>query len=132
MSDGFLAPERAQTIRDAVASDPTFFMSEGWCEDHGVTMSECLTFLDYAVRLADMYEWRLHNAGVASVQTTLTFAKHTAKVTDDVETWTCYAPVEDTLGILSVAGAGRLVATLTPEDMPTDVGVFDTETGEVL
>lgn len=133
---GRLGEDRAQIILNAIHNDPTFFLSDGWCEDHNVTKDECETFLEYGLRLAKMYDWRAVNSEVGSVEVGLTFTSHSGKVGSEEEKWTVFAPQTDTTRIMRVAETGRVTAVLTPEQMPLPLdegmGVFDMETGEVI
>lgn len=122
-----MTEQDAMRVRDAVLADPTFFMSEAWCEEHQVTRGECEAFLDLAVEMARMRDWGDRNVPTGSVTTRLTFASHNAKVSDDEVKWTCYAPATDLFEMLRIAETGRLRATLTPELLP-----IDPETGEVV
>ena len=130
-----LGEDRAQIILNAVHNDPTFFLSDSWCDEHNVTKEEVETFLEYGLLLARMYEWRELNMDVGSVEVLLTFTTHSGKVGSDEEKWTCFAPQADTARILRVAESGKVIAQLSPEQMPLPldgVGMVDLETGEVF
>lgn len=131
-----LGEERAQLIINAIHNDPTFFLSDGWCSEHNVTKEECETFLDYGLRLAQMYEWQEMNKEVGSVDVALTFTKHSGKVGSSEETWSVFAPQTDTAKILRVAETGEVTATLTPKQMPLPLDdgmvMVDANTGEVV
>ena len=130
-----LGEDRAQLIVNAIHNDPTFFMSAGWCSDHNVTKEECELFLEYGLRLAQMYDWREANREVGSAEVELTFTTHSGKVGSDEEKWTCFAPQADTSRILRVAETGAVTAVLTPRQMPLDldgVAVVNVETGEIV
>ena len=135
MSDK-LTEDRAQIIYNAVMNDPSFFLQDGWLLEHHVTRDECETFLQYAVDLARMYEWREANRTVGAVEVPLEFTKHSGKVGSDDEQWTVFAPQVDTTKILRVAESGKVIATLEPEQMPLpldgDLAVVDMSTGELL
>ena len=131
-----LGEERAQLIINAIHNDPNFFLSDGWCEEHRVTKEECELFLEYGLRLAQMYEWQESNREVGSVEVGLTFTTHSGKVGSNEEKWACFAPQSDTAKILRVAETGEVTATLTPKQMPLplDEGMVmvDASTGEVV
>lgn len=130
-----LTEDRAIIIANAIRNDGTFAGSPEWLSDHRVTKDEWEAFLDYPVRLAQMYEWREANLTVGSCEVELTFTKHAGKVGSDDEQWTVFAPQVDTSKILRVAETGTVVAQLFPKQMPMtgeNMALVNTETGEVL
>ena len=130
-----LGEDRAQLIVNAIHSDPSLFGTARWCDEHHIGMDEVETFLEYGLRLAQMYDWRDSNMDVGSVEVELTFTTHSGKVGSDEEKWACFAPQHDTSKILRVAETGKVIATLTPQQMPLDIDgvVMVSEiTGEVL
>lgn len=130
-----LTEDRANIIANAIRNDGTFCGTPEWLESHFVTRDEFESFLEYAVRLSTMYDWRESNMTVGSVEARLTFTKHSGKVGSDEEQWTVFAPQSDTTRILRVAETGPVVAQLYPEQMPLDLdgtfAVVNTETGEL-
>lgn len=134
--EGRLGEDRAQIISNAIQNDNFAVGSDGWLDSHHVTKDEYEAFLEYAVRLAKMYDWREVNSEVGSVEVGLTFTSHSGKVGSEEEKWTVFAPQTDTARIMRVAETGRVTAVLTPEQMPLlldeGMGVFDMETGEVI
>ena len=135
MEHGRLGEDRANIIRNAILTDGTFCGTPEWLESHHVDREEFEAFLDYAVRLSQMYDWRDANRDVGSVEVALTFTKHSGKVGSSQETWQVFAPTADTMRILRVAESGEVDATLTPRQMPLDldgVALVDVETGEVV
>lgn len=130
-----LGEDRANIIMNAVLTDGTFCGTPEWLESHHITREEFETFLEYPARLARMYEWRESNMAVGSVEAELTFTKHSGKVGQDEESWTVFAPTGDTQKILRVAETGKVIAQLTPQQMPLDldgVVMVDERTGEVV
>ena len=61
-----LTEDRAMIIHNAIMGDPSFFMSDGWLMEHHVTKEECITYVEYGLRLAQMYDWRDSNLTVGS------------------------------------------------------------------
>ncbi len=119
---GRLDESRANIIREAIRNDAG---SDDWLEYHYVTRDELEMFLDYAVTLSKMYEWRESNAELGSVEVSLTFTKHSGRVGSGEEQWTVFAPQTDTTKIIRVAETGRVIAQLTPEQMPISLdGVY--------
>lgn len=130
-----LTEDRAQIIANAVRNDGTFCGSKEWLGDHHIGKDEWDAFLEYPIRLAQMYEWREANLTVGSCEVELTFTKHAGKVGSDDEQWTVFAPQVDTSKILRVAETGTVVAQLFPKQMPMDgenVALVNVSTGEVL
>ena len=131
-----LGEERATIIINAIRGDNFQIGSEPWLEEHHITADEFDTFLEYGLRLAQMYEWQEVNKEIGSVDVALTFTKHSGKVGSSEETWSVFAPQTDTAKILRVAETGEVTATLTPKQMPLPLDdgmvMVDANTGEVV
>jgi len=130
-----LSEDRARIIANAIESDGFAVGSVPWLEEHHVEADEFASFLEYPVRLAQMYDWKERNLGVGGVGVQLTFVKHTGKVGSGEETWTVHAPVSDTTKILMVAEHGVVDAQLFPTQLPLDIDgcvTVDVATGEVV
>lgn len=134
--EGRLTEDRATIISNALKTDGTFVGSPEWLQSHYIEPWEWEAYLEYPVRLAQMYEWQEMNKDVGSVDVALTFTKHSGKVGSNEETWSVFAPQSDTAKILMVAETGEVTATLTPKQMPLPIDdgmvILDANTGEVV
>lgn len=81
MSD-ILSTAKAGAISKAILEDGTFCGTPEWLRSHGLTNDEFVTFLEYAKRLAAMYEHRdahLDEVGAISFEGTVAKKLNTTK-----------------------------------------------------
>lgn len=58
MEEARLSVARATLIANALKNDGTFAGTPEWLDAHNIKQGEYDSFIDYAQRLAQMYEWR--------------------------------------------------------------------------
>ena len=134
MAETFLSSDTALTIKEALLTDGTFTGTPEWADHHGFDLDEYDRFLDFAVQLAKMYEWRkLHMDCPPMVEAKAIIDKGVvdkkgAKLTITVsgKTLSQIEPIIDESVVLQIF----------PEQMPLPfnegMAVVDVETGEVV
>ena len=134
MAETFLSSETALTIKEALLTDGTFTGTAEWADHHGFDLDEYDRFLDFAVQLAKMYEWRRNHESVPPMVEAKAIIdkgvvdKKGAKLTVTVpgKTLAQIEPIIDESVWLQVF----------PEQMPLPfnegIAVVDMETGEVV
>lgn len=130
-----LTTDRANIIRNAILNDGAFVGSEPWLEEHHVDGDEFIAFLDYAVRLSGMYEWRMQNADMPPMIECDAVVNKAVANKKGVNLTVGVQP--SSLAAFQTYMDEPVVLQVYPEQMPLDIdGVdlvpVDVETGEVM
>ena len=131
-----LGEDRANIIRNAICNDNFAVGSNEWLMEHHVERDEFEAFLNYATRLAAMYDWQENNMDVGSVEVEIRFASSSSKVSDLETKWTAFIDKTMSQKVDMIAQDGPVRAVLTPKQMvipmSDDLATVDTFTGEFV
>jgi len=124
--EGRLDAQRAEFIAQVCKTNSWFDVP---LEEKGIGRDEWESFLRYAVEAAQLKDNREAASYDGSVDVEITFVSHRGKVGQDEEKWDVMIPHRHTDKVLAVAGGGKVIATITPEQLTIPI---DADTGEIL
>lgn len=130
-----LTVDRANIIGNAIVNDGSFVGSPMWLEEHHVEREEFETFIEYAVRLAGMYDWRAQNMGVPPMVECSAVVSKAVANKKGVNLTVAVQP--SSLAAFQTYMDEPVTLQVYPDQMPLDIdGVdlvpVDVETGEVM